>query len=673
MHLIGVGLNKWHFKSMENSPVSNTVLKLDGSSVVFALLDSNDTDGEIAHAEGQVDPGRLIALREELEGITEHYLARIAVVHHHVLPVAFAGGPDGRTEPMMVLRNAGTVLHTLARHRFDLILHGHWHRQQVARLDMGQDDDDSFPMIVAGAGSAARKVGDQNANSFNLITIADNGRIVLKSVFYGNGHAPDPNGRAGEQVRIYREPFAFVKRRAYARARERHWIECDHREQVFDISENGDLWVRHEVRGLRLAWGNEPYRSRRLIARVVRSGEVLPTNRWILEGGIEIKEEQTQNVSSRKERICRISLPGGGLTSAGEECRRYSLRFPCVNCVTMTRWESNERENHARAHGEGDYDDANDVSLGVLILHPYGRLVISLKFPESFSEIQPSVRCLRHPAYPRYEIDDDGDVVFPAREQLIEDSGLKSEEEPRLSYQVPRTWRLEVERPMVGYLYQLRWTVPGSTPDRVVEGETRADREALLRLADRRHSNPAANEPDQAASDAFDALKESMVSRLASRRAQERLIVALFVYDTNRLALIPVLVHRSWSRNQWPEFMVPLGAGIAGAAFLQRRAVVWSRGYAHESLIQPVPHPHGKDEDPVLLEEVVAQPIYHERFQDEQRPPPWATIGVVVVGSDSPASRVRKLMFDDTEAKELAADIRINAQLAAAKVVDALR
>ena len=198
----------------------------------------NGVFGNLGVATGIVDNDVLLALPSKLQQAKENYVARVAIVHHHVLPIAFA--PNGHKttgEPMMVFRNAGALLRILANHQFDLILHGHWHKTQFARIDFGDDSSDGYPMAVVSAGSAAMATPDNtNHNSINLIRIAPTGQIEVKSVFYGAGQSPRPDGTAGADYRVYKEPLAAAKRRAHARARERHPIECEAREQRMAIS-----------------------------------------------------------------------------------------------------------------------------------------------------------------------------------------------------------------------------------------------------------------------------------------------------------------------------------------------------------------------------------------------------------------------------------------------------
>lgn len=164
-----------HLQAGQNAPRVRTPAS---APVLVALLDSNPAHNKsnkrLYAATGVVENDDLTRLQLELRQKKEVYVARIAIVHHHVLPIAFAAGAGALSgEPMMVLRNAGAVLQTLADNKFDLILHGHWHKSQFARIDFGSDSGDSYPMAVVSAGSAAMK-SDNNtgANSLNLITIS---------------------------------------------------------------------------------------------------------------------------------------------------------------------------------------------------------------------------------------------------------------------------------------------------------------------------------------------------------------------------------------------------------------------------------------------------------------------------------------------------------------------
>jgi predicted MPP superfamily phosphohydrolase len=250
--------------------------------VLLALIDSNAADEPVRLATGSVSTDDLVSLDAELVSLNAElqdtgiaHLARIAVIHHHVLPIAHTAGGIVGAEPFMVLHNAGDVLGLLARHQFDLVLHGHKHRAQFARIDLSPDSAEGYPIAVAAAGSAAlRTPNNPLGNSFNLITIQDNGRIDVESLHYGAGTAPNRDGRKGEAVKKYTETIESTKRRAFIRACQRYPILCSRRVLQFEISELGDLVVHHRTVGLRVLRGKGEYRKRPHVIRIPPHGRL---------------------------------------------------------------------------------------------------------------------------------------------------------------------------------------------------------------------------------------------------------------------------------------------------------------------------------------------------------------------------------------------------------------
>ncbi len=636
------------------------VFKPDNSAILLALLDSNPTHTGFYTATGTVDNDQLIGLKSALEDENRPYIARIAVVHHHVLPIAFASGATRTTgEPMMVLRNAGAVLRTLADHKFDLILHGHWHKAQFTRIDFGSDDNESYPIAVASSGSAAMVSEDNtSANCFNLITIAENGRIAVKSVLYGAAQAPNPTGEPGRHYRLYKESISATKRRAYARARERHVIECDLREQTLEITENGDLWVTHKIENLRYH-GTSRYSRRPFGVFIPPYGhfvhDTLEPDRAFsrTEVTLSAAPDHPGSEGGRLE-YSWINLPGGGLVRDGEPAS-YAIVYGCSNCMTMTRWEALEKakpqpDEVPRAGFDTDF-------VGVRISTPTRKLVLKAKFPESLLTVQPHVVCQRHPQYPRYDIDDWGDAKISPLNMVI-DSETRDEEKQGLRYEAPtRTWILEVDRPMVGYQYLLRWEVPGDEPNPQIAGDTREWQRALLSLG-KRIADKTINENDGEAIKQFNLLCEALKTEVCKGGLGEKWVIAIFIYDSAQHVLRPVLSRRSWTPEGLPiDFQVPFGDGLSGAAFQQRRIIAWSTDsmasrppHTARSLIKPVPHPAPADGS-IEMVNVLALPVYHSDTEDLRRPPPWAAIGVVTISSSSYASPI--VGMDDGQRRRL--------------------
>jgi 3',5'-cyclic AMP phosphodiesterase CpdA len=478
-----------------------TVITAANSPLLLALLDSNPTHTGFYTATGLVDNDRLIGLNSALARAHKPYVARIGIVHHHVLPIAFAPGATRATgEPMMVLRNAGAVLRILADHKFDLILHGHWHKAQFTRIDFGTDDNDSYPMAVAAAGSAAMSSSENTStNCFNLITIAENGRIAVKSVFYGAAQAPNPYGESGRHYRLYKEPLSATKRRCYIRARERHPIECDLRENTYEITENGDLWITHRCQGLRYHGQLPRYTKRPLGVFIPPHGhfvhETLMPDETSLRVGVTLSPapEHPSSQTGQSE-FYWINLPGGGLVRDGDPAN-YAIVYGLANCMTMTRWEALER-----AKPPPDREAGFDTEwVGMRVSFPMRKLVLKAKFPQSLAMAQPHVECRRDPHFPAYKIDDWGDAQVGPLNMVI-DLEAQDEEQQELCYEAPtRTWTVEIDRPIVGCLYALRWEVPDDEPIQQI-ASNREWHPVLLKLGKR---------IDEATTDDADASKQS--------------------------------------------------------------------------------------------------------------------------------------------------------------------
>lgn len=647
-----------HLRVVGPRPSVNTPI---GAPLLLALLDSNPAHAGLYAATGVVDNDQLMRLGSELVAARDIYVARIAVVHHHVLPIAFAAGAARKTgEPMMVLRNAGAVLRTLADHKFDLILHGHWHRSQFTRIDFGTDEVDSYPIAVASAGSAAMMSADNpSANSFNLITIAETGQIEVKSVFYGAAQAPNPKGQLGRHYHLYKEPLSSAKRRAYVRAQERHDIECEEREQACEITENGDLWVTHRVEALQISGEISEYSKRPLGISIPSYGhfvrETLKPDHASTQAGVTLTVAPDHPGSQNRElEYFWINLPGHGLTRGGESAR-YTIQHGCANCMKMTLWEAIERAQQSSKEAPPEGFDSE--WLGARVSFPTRKLILKAKLPPSLAMVQPHVECRRHPKYPFYEVDNWGDAKLSPKDMVI-DPKVQEEEKQGLRYEAPtNTWILEVNHPLVGYQYSLRWKVPGDVPDAQIVGNTLEWQRRLLSLGDR-IDRASTSDKDGRAIHQFELLCRTLGIEVCCGGPEEKWIVVLFVYDTERLALRPILSRRSWTADGLPRsFEVPYGDGVSGAAFQQRRIIAWNQqrvadnpSHSARSLISPVPLPgcEGKSTEVVNM---LALPVYHSGTEDLRQPPPWAAIGVVTIASSSYASAICGM--DDAQRRRL--------------------
>lgn len=612
------------------------------AGVLLALIDSNAADQPIRIATGSVSADHLVSLDAELTSLNARlqaagvgHFARIAVIHHHVLPIAYTAGGVIGAEPFMVLHNAGDVLGLLARHQFDLVLHGHKHRAQFARIDLSPDSPEGYPIAIAAAGSAAlRTPNNPTGNSFNLITIQDNGRIDVEALYYGGGSAPNRGGRKGEAVKTYTEGLESTKRRAFIRACQRYPIYCHRRIYHFEISELGDFTLHHHTVGLRALRQNGEYRRRPHAISIPPHGQLalgLQLDAASRAAGYSIDPVEPGASDRRRMVVLPTKLER-------DREAKYVVSHTSSNSIVMTRWEADERARAEERRGSQRRGDWDQEGVGCFVSHPVNELHFKVSLPTSLSDVRPYVRCDRLSGFPNFKINEWGDTEFPANPVFDIDTEME-DGEGRSPYYDPadRMWHLVVRRPVVGYLYRIRWQTPGFPPDEPIPGETLQWRELLLSMADR----AAATEADNEAQRVFRLLADEFEKRLAWGGGGEYRSVELFVYDTRLVALRPVARRSSLPLHEdWRKFQVPLGDGIAGAAFQRRSIVPWAEQSNGTIFIKPIPDPTLA----VALRTILAVPIYHYRVQDERQPSPSGTIGVISFGSSSPASKISTLL-----------------------------
>ena len=442
----------------------------------------------------------------------------------------------------------------------------------------------------------------------------------------------------GDALTRHSEQIETVKRRAFIRACQRHRIICDRREMCFTVTDCGDLFITHRVSGLRLLRGSQPYQRCRhdvVVAQHSRLVLDLELDQTSRQSGYKIERQEVTDGSSRRRVVVLPESLGN------DRVANYAVKQACANSIMMTRWEAEER---ARPDAGGDRPEGWDEEwVGTIVKAPVEEIVLDLVLPESLASVTPYVRCERPHRFPAYEIDagsDDAEVA--AQTQWDVDPEMRAAEERYLSY-VPKKgcWRLVVRHPLVGYRYRLRWQLPGTRPGEPVPSTTQQWRELLVKVANRAEAyEPTA--ADAEITRLFGELGDLLEKLLGSQEVGERRAVELFVYDSQRLALRPVLSRRHGQPAMIPlRFGIELGNGLAGAAFQQRLTLPWAENTGGLPFVAPVPYP---GEPLNLFRTMLAVPVYHPIEQDEPRPSPWSAICVVSFGSSSLASKIPTLV-----------------------------
>jgi len=658
-YLRGISI-RWLLPKVAVQPLVQTP---EGENLLIALLDSNDGGQKVGLATGQVNNKELVSLRAALDKAEKKSVVRIAVVHHHVLPIAVTSRGWNGTEPFMVLHNAGRILTVLAEHKFDLVLHGHKHVPQFARLDMMPASDTGYAIGVVSAGSAALNPdGTIEENCINLITIDPNGQIEVDSLRYGDGHAPTRDVASGRCHR-YSEHLSVVKLRARARAHERHKLNCNTRFQSFEITETGDLKTTCAFDGLKALVSDHPDRRDHYVA-IPPAGafvhELLELDAEFSTPGTSIVVQHPTPPNSHGQ--FGVRFPEGVFTTGA----KYRVSYACSNVVKMTKWECRERGSQPQQPGFGW--DVEHVSIA--INHPTDHLHIVLKLPESFGILVPKLHCQRCENYPNYGIDSNGDARFKGT-NWVEDYRMTEFESSFLRFDpVSNDWNLSIHKPMVGYRYVLTWQTPGSDRDVGVHTETLHQRRTLLKAFIPESAKP----PNRKIEQVFELLAREL-AKLLGRNVQDELCATdLFVYESTTQNLRHIMGYQSNGLHSYhnPEWSIPLGSGIAGASFQQSRLIAWIRDADASPFIKPLETVELTRQPGFEMRNLLSIPIFHAMPQDRHKPEPWSCIGVVSFGSSSDASKIPKLFKNGGHGIELDKEFALSNGLSHAAVSDIL-
>lgn len=165
------------------------ILRLRTHDLLFATFDSNARQGPLSLAQGVVDRAQLADLQLALDAADPRRTClRIAVLHHHPLPLVDRTRPLTNRDEFLLLKNAGVFLSELLRSDVDVALHGHKHRFHVSRIAHPAAAPDRV-LAVVGAGSVRRS----NPPEFHILSLEPSGAIsVQRFLMEGASFADQP-------------------------------------------------------------------------------------------------------------------------------------------------------------------------------------------------------------------------------------------------------------------------------------------------------------------------------------------------------------------------------------------------------------------------------------------------------------------------------------------------
>jgi hypothetical protein len=479
----------------------------------------------------------------------------------------------------------------------------------------------------------------------------------------------------------YREPVPIFKNRAFVRAMDQTALKADEFRADLRLDGVGHLQNVKTTTNLRVVRDSVTLEGLSITVSIPSHDTLL--NPQVEEGFRDVaklyirEHSDLRNEENPKGEYYWLQLQEP--LHVRSEPATFALREAAANSIAMTRWEIEQR------HRKSGRDRKASASMALLelgskpLLHEevgsyfsyaIEKFVLNLCLPPELDGITPEVLCRRHPNYPTYPLTFRAGIRVGFRpDTFAVDDDVTAEEAKRLRYDAAkRCWTLEIDRPIAGYVYSLRWRVPNPVADKVTVQETCSYQKMLLELGARTVSAAVTAECETV----FIEMAQELMKRFRStvNPQQEQLSVFLMVYDEDNLCLRRVFAHVSKGRLPEGSYDVPLGGGVAGAAFLQRQILTWDDDPNSESLIRPVPA------IPVAPKHVLALPIYYQgkdslgELSLETRP--GAIIGVVTLGSNGIASGITECAGQDETAKQISQEAQKWAQKKITRILNLL-
>jgi len=566
-------------------------------NLLLACFDSNATTYRFELAKGRVDMAEFDQLARRIGDLpsehrtqAEKTALRLALVHHHPLPIAesevleprsrwdwvFGRQLEGAPE-YMLLRNSGTFLHRLLRDNFRLVLHGHLHKRGYWRPSTFSGGEDRWLEIIA-AGSAGSP-GPGDAHTFNVVRIRHPEQIdSVHYQFQSEGHILDP-------VPMSTAGYEQVRAQIWARFPVKPGlVKCDTFSKRWDIIlPEGDLVTTEMFKGLRSA-----------SSQSVDHIELFTSSAQLTAAAFQAKcLSPGVNVTTRTD-----PKPG----TPGQQ-RRFVHQVwfdpPLLDrpvdliCHRMTYgvvYSSPEAQRHGR-----DLPQTTGYEEAVQRIDwPCARMLLNLRFlgrPEWLpEEVVVNVRDVdNRPA----------DLERLSSHVTWHYWGPKSE--PLLQIEAPNIpeFLLSVHQPQPHHQYVLRWRLPTPHPQAQLDSLLNL-REGLLKLDQKPAHHAAAHDLLQ---QIVRFVREELPARCPNDHAtwnDRELYAYLFAFDDNRSELVCTVTTAPTS----DPLLAPVawGKDVIGTAFRRLQPVGFSRRH-----FQPGSHLY--DKIPAGLEVLFAFPL----------------------------------------------------------------
>jgi 3',5'-cyclic AMP phosphodiesterase CpdA len=228
-------------------------------SLLVACFDSNETRGPFELATGVANIQQVNELHESVQGLAANMkpLHRIALIHHHPLPVPAAEILDARhfaertvgrvlggAPEYMLMRNSGVFLKRLLEAQFSLVLHGHLHCTNYWGPVFG--DNGAWLEII----SAPSFCDCDGRRSFGIVELHNDGQVTY-STHWTNAEGWRP---AAEQMKCcqYERARDRLVRHLEEQCTKAMRFRCSRVHVVWDVRlPEGDICTTQVLYGLR--------------------------------------------------------------------------------------------------------------------------------------------------------------------------------------------------------------------------------------------------------------------------------------------------------------------------------------------------------------------------------------------------------------------------------------
>ena len=525
---------------------------------------------------------------------------KIVALHHHPVPVAYSA----KKSRWLSLLNAGEFLEEMLKHDIDLIVHGHEHVHAQASFGKRINGIDKRLTVVS-VGTASDKEPGDHHNRFNVIHIEPAGAVMIDSY-------------SGQGALFGMEAVDRFAVRAQAHAQEhshRHAIEEKGYEYArVDVSTTlnaeGDALRSADFRGLKLHKTDSDRAKEHRIVLPETSGYIDLTSAWEISKR-PIRPLAHSDTSRLAGKSADVTIDYGAPVRPGD-----SIAVRCqwwgVNAMAMSK------SQYSYKYAENTYEELTHFP----IVDPIDELVWTVTFPKGFVVD-------RLEAYVASMTPVPGDAHTYTRditlEQRLDDS---IDFDPALN----RAY-LRIRRPLIGYSYGVRWTVPddAAEPGGGFSGDIAQIVDRLVQHHDTR------DEPTKEKLSHFLLSLAQFVRDTLAEQSNSPIEVEFMVFDRDRRRMItPCAVTLEGDRGEWVDrraFVLAYGEGLGGRVFKTREVRLYSRSNSPKR-DKPDYYRHvpGGPDHAILL----SIPIHHPKMEHH-------VYAVLNCGSPSKASPLGKL------------------------------